>query len=427
MSSRVIVGTQWGDEGKGKVIDIMAAKADLVVRSSGGNNAGHTVVRGDEVYKLHLLPSGILYPNTVCLIGSGVVVDPKVLLEEISEMNKRGISCDNLKIDARADIIMPWHRELDRLEEEFKAKQTGINVGTTGRGIGPCYCDKDDRVGIRMYDLVHPDCLKKLVKNTGELKNLMITKVFGGKAFDLDAVYEEYKGYGEKLAKYIADGSVITFEAYKEGKEILFEGAQATLLDIDFGTYPFVTSSHPIAGGACIGTGIGPKMIDEVIGVGKSYTTRVGNGPFPTELDNSLGETIRNKGGEFGATTGRPRRTGWFDAVIMRHAVRVNGLTCLAINKFDTLAGLGNISVCTAYKKPDGTVIKDFPVTLEELADCEPVYEEIEGYDGDISSCRTFEELPEKCRAYITRLEELCGCPIKIIGVGAGRDEVIFR
>ena len=427
MSSSVIVGTQWGDEGKGKVIDIMAEKADLVIRSSGGNNAGHTVVRGEEVYKLHLLPSGILYPDTVCLIGSGVVVDPAVLLEEIAGMNKRGVTCDNLRIDARADIIMPWHRELDRLQEDFKAKQTGENVGTTGRGIGPCYADKADRIGIRMYDLIHPELLKKLVKNTGELKNIIIEKVYGGKAMNLDAIYEEYKAYGEKLAKYAADGSVITFEAYNSGKSVLFEGAQATLLDIDFGTYPFVTSSHPIAGGACVGTGVGPRIIDEVIGVGKSYTTRVGNGPFPTELNDELGELIRNRGGEFGTTTGRPRRTGWFDAVIMRHAVRVNGLTAIAINKFDTLADIGTLKVCTSYKKSDGTILRDFPVTLEELADCSPVYEEIEGYSGDLSQCRTFDELPEKCRAYITRLEELCGCPIKILGVGPGRDQVIFR
>lgn len=427
MASSIIVGTQWGDEGKGKVIDIMAAKADIVIRSSGGNNAGHTVVHGDEVYKLHLLPSGILYPETLCLIGSGVVIDPKVLIEEIDEMNKHGVTCDNLRIDARADIIMPWHRELDKLEEAFKAAQTGTNVGTTGRGIGPCYTDKAERVGIRMYDLVHPECLKNLVKNTGKLKNLIIEKVYGGKAFDLDTVYEEYKAYGERLAKYVADVSVLTFEAYNAGKSVLFEGAQATLLDIDFGTYPYVTSSHPIAGGACVGTGIGPKMIDEVIGVGKSYTTRVGNGPFPTELNDELGELIRNRGGEFGTTTGRPRRTGWFDAVIMRHAVRVNGLTAIAINKFDTLSGIGTLKVCTAYEKSDGTILKDFPVTLDELADCKPVYEEIEGYDGDLSQCRTFEDLPEKCRAYIIRLEELCGCPITILGVGPGRDQVIFR
>ena len=427
MSSSVIIGTQWGDEGKGKIIDIMAAKADVVVRSSGGNNAGHTVVHGSEVYKLHLLPSGILYPNTLCLIGSGVVVDPAVLLEEISEMQKRGISCENLRIDARADIIMPWHRYLDKLTEEFKAKQTGVNVGTTGRGIGPCYTDKDERIGIRMYDLCHPECLKKLVKNTGELKNLIIEKVYGGEPFDLDKVYEEYKAYGEKLVKYMDDVSVITFEAWKENKKVLFEGAQATLLDIDFGTYPFVTSSHPIAGGACVGTGIGPKMIDEVIGVGKSYTTRVGNGPFPTELNDKTGAEIRERGGEYGVTTGRPRRTGWFDAVIMRHAVRVNGLTSLAINKLDTLSGFPVLKVCTAYKTDDGRILKDFPVTLDELEKCSPVYEEIEGYDENIVGCRNYGELPEKCKAYIARLEELCECPISIIGTGPGRDDVIFR
>lgn len=427
MSSSVIVGAQWGDEGKGKIIDIMAAKADLVVRSSGGNNAGHTVVHGDEVYKLHLLPSGILYPKTICLIGSGVVADPEVLLEEIDAMNKRGVTCDNLRIDARTDIIMPWHRRLDKLEEEFKSRQTNENIGTTGRGIGPCYTDKARRIGIRMYDLTHPDLLKKLVKNTGEINNLMIEKVYGGEPFDLDAVYEEYKAYGEKLSKYMADGSVITYDMYKSGKKVLFEGAQATLLDIDYGTYPFVTSSHPIAGGACVGTGVGPSMIDEVIGVGKSYTTRVGNGPFPTELNDELGETIRKRGGEYGTTTGRPRRTGWFDAVIMRHAVRVNGLTSIALNKLDTLADIGTLKVCTAYKKSDGTIIKNFPSVLDELADCTPVYEEIEGYSGDLSKCGSFEELPEKCRNYITRLEELCECPIKMIGIGPGRDQVIFR
>lgn len=427
MSSSVIVGAQWGDEGKGKVIDIMAAKADLVVRSSGGNNAGHTVVHGGDVYKLHLLPSGILYPETICLIGSGVVVDPAVLIEEIDGMNKRGVMCDNLRIDARADIIMPWHRALDKLEEEFKQKQSNINVGTTGRGIGPCYTDKARRIGIRMYDLVHPELLKKQIKNSGELNNLVIEKVYGGKALDLDAVFEEYKAYGERLAKYIADGSVITYETYKSGKNVLFEGAQATLLDIDFGTYPFVTSSHPIAGGACVGTGVGPTVIDEVIGVGKSYTTRVGNGPFPTELNDELGTLIRERGGEFGTTTGRPRRTGWFDAVIMRHAVRVNGLTAIAINKLDTLSGIGNLKVCTAYKKADGAVLNDFPATLDELAECSPVYEEIEGYEGDLSQCKTYDELPEKCKNYISRLEELCGCPISIIGVGPERDQVIFR
>lgn len=427
MSSSVIVGTQWGDEGKGKVIDIMAEQAEVVVRSSGGNNAGHTVVHGDEVYKLQLLPSGIFYPETLCLLGSGVVINPEGILGEITNMQKRGITCDNLRIDERADVIMPWHMALDRLSEEFKAKQTGVNVGTTGKGIGPCYADKADRIGIRMYDLCHPEILKEKIKNTGELKNLVIKNVYGGEPFDLDAVYEQYKVYGEQLKKYLADASVITFEAYNEGKKVLFEGAQATLLDIDFGTYPFVTSSHPIAGGACVGTGVGPKLIDEVIGVAKSYTTRVGNGPFPTELFDEVGNTIRERGHEFGTVTGRPRRTGWFDAVIMRHAVRVNGLTSLAINKFDTLSGIGDLKVCVAYKTSDGRTLKDFPATLEELADCTPVYEEIAGFEGDFSGARKFEELPEKCQAYVLRLEELCGCHIGILGVGPARDQVIFR
>ncbi len=427
MSSSVIVGTQWGDEGKGKVIDIMAAQAEVVVRSSGGNNAGHTVVHGDEVYKLQLLPSGIFYPDTLCLLGSGVVINPKGILGEINGMKERGISCDNLRIDARADVIMPWHIKLDFLSEEFKAKQTGINVGTTGKGIGPCYADKADRIGLRIYDLCHPEILKEKIKNTGELKNLVIKNVYGGEPCDLDAVYEEYKAYGEQLKQYMADASVITFDAYKAGKKILFEGAQATLLDIDFGTYPFVTSSHPIAGGACVGTGVGPKLIDEVIGVAKSYTTRVGNGPFPTELFDELGDLIRERGHEFGTVTGRPRRCGWFDAVIMRHAVRTNGLTSLAINKFDTLSGIEKLKVCVAYKTEDGQEIKDFPVTLEELEKCQPVYEEIDGFDGDLSGCRSFEELPEKCQKYVLRLEELCGCHIGILGVGPARDQVIFR
>ena len=427
MSVSVIVGCQWGDEGKGKIIDIMASRAQVVVRSSGGNNAGHTVVHGNEVYKLHLIPSGILYKDSLCLIGSGVVVDPKVIIEEIDNLESRNVSCDNLRIDARADIIFPWHIAIDKLSEIAKAKKTGTNIGTTGRGIGPCYVDKADRIGIRLYDLIHPEILKTKIYETGELKNEIITKIYDEEPLDLDAIFAEYKLYGEKLKKYVDDVSVLTYNAIKSGKQVLFEGAQATLLDIDFGTYPYVTSSHPIAGGACVGIGVGPKVIDEVIGVAKAYTTRVGNGPFPTELFDKTGDYIRDKGGEFGTTTGRPRRTGWFDAVIMRHAVRINGLTSLAINKFDTLSGLPKLKVCTKYQLEDGTELEDFPVTLEELAKCSPIYEEIEGFDGDISSCKNFDELPSKCKAYINRLEQLCGCPISIIGVGPGRDQIIER
>lgn len=424
MAANIVIGTQWGDEGKGKVIDILASRADAVVRSQGGNNAGHTVASGGETYKLHLIPSGILYKNTLCMIGAGVVIDPKVLLEEIDGLAARGVSFDNFKIDPRAHIIMPWHIKLDGLSEKFRGNK---DIGTTGRGIGPCYMDKYERSGLRMYDLIHPEIFAEKARSTGKLRNSIITNVFGGEAVDIEAVIKEYTEYGKRLAQYVDDVSVLTYEAHKEGKEILFEGAQATLLDIDFGTYPYVTSSHPISAGVCIGTGAGPTVIDKVYGVAKAYTTRVGKGPFPTELDDETGDYIRNKGGEFGTTTGRPRRTGWFDAVIVRHAVRVNGLNCLVVNKLDTLAGLDKLKICVAYKKPDGTVIKDFPAVLEELEGCEPVYEEHEGFRDDISKCRSFNELPEVCKSYIKRLEELCECKIAMVGVGPDREQQIER
>lgn len=424
MAANIIIGTQWGDEGKGKAIDLLASRADIVVRSQGGNNAGHTVVANGETYKLHLIPSGILHKGTVCLIGAGVVIDPKDLLSEMDALSERGVTFDNLKIDPRAHITMPWHIALDGLSEKFRGNK---DIGTTHRGIGPAYMDKYERSGIRFYDLVHPEVFREKARSAGELKNAIITKVFGGEAIDLDKVIEEYVGYGKRLAAYIGDVSVLTYEAAKAGKEILFEGAQATLLDIDFGTYPYVTSSHPLSAGVCIGSGVGPKVIDNIYGVAKAYTTRVGKGPFPTELNDDIGEFIREKGGEFGATTGRPRRTGWFDAVIVRHAVRVNGLSSLMINKLDILKGLDTLKVCVAYKKPDGTVIKDFPPVLEELEGCEPVYEEFPGFNEDISSCRKFEELPEVCRKYITRLEELCECPVGMLGVGQDREQIIER
>ncbi len=424
MPANIVVGTQWGDEGKGKIIDILASRADVVVRSQGGNNAGHTVVNNGEVYKLHLIPSGILYPNTLCLIGAGVVLDPKDFIGELDSLEARGISTANLKVDPRAHIVMPWHIALDGLSEEFRG---GSDIGTTKRGIGPTYMDKYERCGIRMFDLVHPEVLAEKIKSTGNLKNKIITEVYGGEAFDLDAVTEEYIAYGQRLAKYMDDVSVLTFEASKAGKNIMFEGAQATLLDIDFGTYPYVTSSHPLSAGVCVGTGVGPKVISNIIGVAKAYTTRVGKGPFPTELDDEIGDTIREKGGEFGTTTGRPRRTGWFDAVIVRHSVRVNGLDSLAINKLDTLSGLDTLKICTAYKMPDGSVIENFPPTLEALEGCEPVYEEFEGFNEDISKCASFDELPEKCQSYIKRLEELVGCPVKMVGIGPDRSQILER
>lgn len=424
MPANIVVGTQWGDEGKGKIIDIIASRADVVVRSQGGNNAGHTVVNDGQTYKLHLIPSGILYKNTLCLIGAGVVLDPKDLLSEIDNLSPRGVSFDNLKIDPRAHVVMPWHITLDGLSEKFRGNS---DIGTTKRGIGPCYMDKYERCGIRVYDLVHPEVFAEKVRMTGKLKNKIITEVYGGEPHDIEAIIKEYTEYGKRLAKYVDDVSVIVYEAAKANKTIMFEGAQATLLDIDFGTYPYVTSSHPLSAGVCVGTGVGPMIISNIIGVAKAYTTRVGKGPFPTELEDETGEAIRNKGGEFGTTTGRPRRTGWFDAVIVRHSVRVNGLSSLAINKLDTLGGIGDLKVCVAYKKPDGTVIENFPATLEELADCVPVYETLKGFDDDISSCRSFDELPEACKKYIERLEELCDCHISMVGVGPDREQIIER
>ncbi|MGN1411278.1 MAG: adenylosuccinate synthase [Oscillospiraceae bacterium] len=424
MPANIVIGTQWGDEGKGKIIDILASRAEVVVRSQGGNNAGHTVVSDGNTYKLHLIPSGILYPNTLCLIGAGVVLDPKDFIGELNSLHDKGISTDNLKIDPRAHVVMPWHITLDGLSEAFRG---GKDIGTTKRGIGPTYMDKYERCGIRVYDLIHPEILKEKALATGKLKNKIITEVYGGKAFDLDEVITEYTEYGKILAPYVDDVSVLTYEADKSGKTIMFEGAQATLLDIDFGTYPYVTSSHPLSAGVCVGTGIGPKMITNIIGVAKAYTTRVGKGPFPTELDDEIGETIRNKGGEFGTTTGRPRRTGWFDAVIVRHSVRVNGLDGLAINKLDTLSGLGDLKVCVGYKKSDGSIIKNFPPTLEGLEDCKPVYETLEGFNEDISNCRNFDELPQACQNYIKRLEELCECKVCMVGVGPDRTQIIER
>ncbi len=424
MPARVVVGVQWGDEGKGKIIDILASRADVVVRSQGGNNAGHTVENDGEVYKLHLIPSGILYPNTPCLIGCGVVIDPVNILQEIDGLENRGISCDNLRIDPRAHLIMPWHLALDGLSEVYRGKS---DIGTTKRGIGPCYMDKAERSGLRIYDLVNPELFRKKALETGALKNRVITQVYGGEAINLEETIERYLECGKRLSKYVADVSVLTFDALTSEKDVLFEGAQGTLLDIDVGTYPFVTSSHPVSGGVCTGVGLGPTMINSVLGVSKSYTTRVGKGPFPTELFDQTGEHIREAGHEYGTTTGRPRRTGWFDSVILRHSVRVNGLTELAVNKLDTLSGIGPLKVCVAYRLPDGTQTRDYPPTLEELEGCTPVYEELPGFDEDISGCRSFDELPAICKSYIARLEQLCGCPISMVGVGPSRVQNLER
>ena len=423
MNTTALVGAQWGDEGKGKIIDILAEKADYVVRATGGSNAGHTVVNGDKTYKLHLIPSGILYPGTVNIIGNGVVIDPKVVLEEMDSLVALGVSLDKLLIDLRAHVVLPYHKVFDELAEKAKGDNA---IGTTKRGIGPCYADKCDRIGIRMIDLIDPDVLATKLRANLELKNKIITAVYGGKALDFDSMYKEYCGYAKRLAKYTVDTGVILYDAIKANKRVIFEGAQGTLLDLDSGTYPFVTSSHPITGGFCAGAGVGPTAIKECLGIAKSYTTRVGAGPFPTELDDEVGKHLLNVGHEFGTTTGRARRCGWLDAVILRLAVRINGLTSLAINKLDTLTGLKKLKIATHYVR-NGEVVKDFPADISILEGCKPVYIELDGWDEDITACRTFDALPAAAKAYIRKIEELAGCRVSMIGVGADRDQNIYK
>jgi adenylosuccinate synthase len=422
MATRIVVGTQWGDEGKGKYIDMLAADSDFVVRFSGGNNAGHTIVADGVKYALHLIPSGILHRGKTCIIGNGVVIDPAVLINEIKELNKKGVSTEGLLISDRAHLIMPYHRKLDELQEKFRGSG---NLGTTKRGIGPAYADKAERCGIRMCDLMDKDLFVKKVRQNLEIKNMIIEKVYGGTGFDPVSVAGEYLEYAGVLKKYTTDVNTILFDAVQSGKEILFEGAQATFLDIDFGTYPFVTSSNPIAGGVCTGAGLGPVFVDEVYGVLKAYTSRVGSGPFPTEQNNKIGEMIRELGWEYGTTTGRPRRCGWLDAVMIRYAARVNGLTGLAVNHVDTIGKLERIKLCVAYMK-DGVRTTSFPASLKELAECEPIYEEFDGWSEDISNVRKFEDLPTNAKKYLNRIEELTGVKVKLVGVGKGREQT-FR
>lgn len=421
MSTKVVIGAQWGDEGKGKIIDILAQQSEVVVRSQGGNNAGHTVEADGVEYKLHLTPSGILNPDTLCIIGNGVVVDPGVLLSELDMLREKGVSTNNLKIDLRAHLIMPYHIELDGLMEKARGKG---DIGTTKKGIGPAYMDKAERIGIRLCDLLDKDLFVQRVKENVELKNKIITAVYGGRPIKPYDFIDTYLAYAERLRPYAADTTVLLYDAIKAGKKVLFEGAQGTLLDLDLGTYPYVTSSHPISGGVCVGTGIGPTLIDECIGVVKAYTTRVGKGPFPTELFDDVGEQIRRVGNEFGTTTGRPRRCGWFDAVIVKFAVRTSGLTGIALNKVDTLSGLGTLKICVGYKKGD-EVITEFPASLEELAKCEPVYEEMPGWTEDITGAKSFADLPQNAKNYIARIEELCGCKVVMVGVGPNRAQNI--
>lgn len=423
MSVTALVGAQWGDEGKGKTIDILASQADMVVRAQGGSNAGHTVVADGITHKLRLIPSGILYPNTVCVVGNGTVIAPPVILKEMAQLKENGVSLKNLKIDARAHVILPYHIAIDTLSEKMRGAG---DIGTTKNGIGPCYMDKAERSGTRIIDLITPEVFKeKLFKNV-ENKNKLLKYVYGGEEMDAQAIYDEYCGYAEQLKPFVTDTSVLIYDAIKAGKNVLFEGAQGTLLDIDVGTYPFVTSSHPTAGGFCEGSGVGPTLIDNCLGVAKSYITRVGKGPFPTELNDEIGDRIRNVGGEFGTVTGRPRRTGWFDAVIIRYAVRVNGLTSLAINKLDTLSGIETLKICVAYKK-NGEILKDFPVDISLLEGCEPVYEELPGWTEDLSKCHSFDELPENAKNYIRFIEKQADCHVSMVGVGPDRTQNLMR
>lgn len=421
MATRVVIGTQWGDEGKGKYIDMLAQSSDIVVRFSGGNNAGHTIVADGVKYALHLIPSGILHKGKTCIIGNGVVVDPAVLIKEMTSLNERGINTDNLFISERAHVIMPYHKELDELQEKARGSES---LGTTKRGIGPAYADKTERCGIRICDFIDDTLFREKVRSNLKIKNAIIEKVYGGKGFDADEIINEYTEYAKILKKHITDTNEMLFNAMEQGKNILFEGAQATFLDLDFGTYPFVTSSNPVAGGVCTGAGIGPVNINEVFGVLKAYTSRVGAGPFPTEQDNEIGNTIRELGWEYGTTTGRPRRCGWLDAVMIKYAARVNGLTALAINHVDTIGKLDKIKLCKAYMR-DGKEITNFPASLNELAKCVPVYEEFDGWNVDISNVRKFDDLPENAKIYLRRIEELVGVKVKLIGVGKDREQTI--
>jgi adenylosuccinate synthase len=423
MKTVAIVGSQWGDEGKGKVIDYLARQADVVVRGQGGNNAGHTLVVGDKKYALHLIPSGILNPETINIIGNGVVFDPKGFLEEIKKLKDDGIDTKNIKISDRAHIIFPYHKEIDALSENARGEN---KIGTTKKGIGPCYMDKTERSGIRICDLMDKDIFASKLKQQVDSKNQIIEKIYGGQGFKFEDIYEEYMNYADKIRAYVDDTSVIVYDSIKAGKKVLFEGAQGTLLDLDLGTYPYVTSSHPTSGGFSIGAGIGPNMIKDVVGIVKAYTTRVGEGPFVTELFDETGDKIRTQGNEFGTTTGRPRRCGWFDSVIVRYASRVNGLTSISLMLLDVLTGFDKIKICTSYKLGD-KIIKEYPASLEDLGKCEPIYEELDGWNEDICNVESYDDLPQNAKNYIKRIEELVEVSVDMISVGPKRTQTIIR
>ncbi|MER5426013.1 adenylosuccinate synthase [Streptosporangium roseum] len=421
MPAVVLVGAQWGDEGKGKATDLLGDQVDYVVRYQGGNNAGHTVVIGDQKYALHLLPTGVLSPNVIPVIGNGVVIDPGVLLSEIDGLEARGVSSARLLISANAHLIMPHHKALDKVTERYLGK---AKIGTTGRGIGPAYGDKIYRMGVRVQDLLDPGILQKKIEVALGEKNQILTKIYNRRAIDATQVLEEYLGYAERLKPHIADTSLILNKALDEDKVVLLEGGQGNLLDIDHGTYPFVTSSSPTSGGACSGSGIPPTRLTRVIGILKAYTTRVGSGPFPTELEDEMGEWLRTTGGEYGVTTGRNRRCGWFDAVIARYASRINGVTDFFLTKLDVLSGLERIPVCVAYEV-DGVRYDEIPMTQTDFHHAKPVYEEFPGWQEDITGAKSFEDLPANAQAYVKALERMSGARISAVGVGPGRTETI--
>ncbi|SET15574.1 adenylosuccinate synthase [Salinibacillus kushneri] len=421
MTTAVVVGTQWGDEGKGKITDFLSKQAQMVARYQGGNNAGHTIKFNGDTYKLHLIPSGIFYEDKTCVMGNGLVINPKALIEEMNYLKERSISLDHLRISNRAHVILPYHIKLDELQEQSKGD---LKIGTTMKGIGPAYSDKVGRTGIRIADLLDKDIFWSKLKANVKEKNLLFEKLYEAEPVRAEDIFEEFYPYGQQIAPYVRDTSVILNEAADEGQDILFEGAQGVMLDIDQGTYPFVTSSNPTAGGVTIGSGIGPSKINRVMGVSKAYTTRVGDGPFPTELHDDIGDQIREVGREYGTTTGRPRRVGWFDAVVVGHARRVSGITDLSLNSLDVLTGLDTVKICVAYQYK-GKRIEEYPASLQVLSECEPIYEELPGWKEDIKGVRSFDELPVNTQNYIKRISELTDIPIAIFSVGPDRTQTI--
>jgi adenylosuccinate synthase len=423
MPGLVIVGAQWGDEGKGKVVDLLAERADMVIRFQGGNNAGHTIVREGETWKFHLIPSGILYPGKACVIGNGVVIDPRVLTEEIDNLRAKGIDVGGLKVSANAHLIMPYHLMLDHAGE---AKLGKLEIGTTKRGIGPCYADKAARLGIRVQDMLDEKILKKKIMAALEPKRLSLRPFARDPRLNLQTMSDEYLTFGHRLEQFIADTATLAHRALDDRRVVLFEGAQGAMLDIDHGTYPFVTSSNPVAGAACVGAGVGPRDIDEVWGIAKAYTTRVGAGPFPTELDDEVGAEIRERGGEFGTTTGRARRTGWIDLVALRYAARLNTLSGLVITKLDVFSGFDTIRVCTRYRGTDEASFDVFPYHQSVLHHATGEYVELPGWSEDITGCRSWSDLPEAAREYLDFVADFLGVPIVLVGVGPGRDQIIW-